>query len=230
MISRRKPKPPPTIMPSTTPRQSSEKVMEMGNFTRGQKLSRDFYLCDGLEAAGKLLGKILVNDSPEGLTAGRIVELEAYMGENDRGCHAYGGRRTTRTEIMYAEGGHAYVYLIYGMYCCMNIIVNRENIPHCIFLRALEPVEGIELMKRRRGTDNLRQLCSGPGRLCIAMGIDKSLYGEDLCGECLWLEDDGFVPPGIIRGRRVNIDYAGEDAERDWRFAVRGSHYISSKI
>ena len=202
----------------------------MNDNRTGKKLSRDFYLCDGLEAAGKLLGKILVHDSPEGLTAGRIVELEAYMGESDRGCHAYGGRRTPRTEIMYAEGGRAYVYLIYGMYRCMNIIVNAENIPHCIFLRALEPVEGMDLMKRRRGTDNIRQLCGGPGKLCMAMGIDKSLYGEDLCGDRLWLEDDGFIPPGILRGRRIHIDYAGEDAEKDWRFAVEGSRFLSAKI
>lgn len=201
----------------------------MENTDKRQKLPRKFYLCDGLVAAEKLLGKILVHDSPEGLTAGRIVELEAYMGETDRGCHAYGGRRTARTEIMYAEGGRAYVYLIYGMYCCMNVIVNRENIPHCIFLRALEPVDGIDLMKQRRGTDNLKQLCSGPGKLCNAMGIDKSLYGEDLCGDRLWLEDDGYKPE-IIRGRRINIDYAGEDAEKDWRFAVKGSKFLSAKI
>lgn len=201
----------------------------MSDFTHGQKISRDFYLCDGLEASEKLLGKILVHDSPEGRTAGRIVELEAYMGESDRGCHAYGGRRTQRTEIMYAEGGHAYVYLIYGMYCCMNVIVNRQDIPHCIFLRALEPVEGIELMIKRRGIDKRKNLCSGPGKLCIAMGIDKTLYGEDLCGDRLWIEDDGFRPE-MVRGRRINIDYAGEDAERKWRFAVKGSNFLSAKI
>ncbi len=201
----------------------------MSHSTERQKLPRDFYLRDGLEAAEMLLGKILVHDSPDGLTAGRIVELEAYMGENDKGCHAYGGRRTARTEIMYAEGGHAYVYLIYGMYCCMNIIVNRESVPHCIFLRALEPVSGLELMKRRRGTDKLRNLCSGPGKLCIAMGIDKSLYGEDLCGNRLWLEDDGFTPE-ILRGRRININYAEEAADFDWRFAVKGCKWLSAKI
>lgn len=201
----------------------------MKNPAPRKKLPREFYLCDGLFAAEKLLGKILVRDSPEGLTAGRIVELEAYMGESDKGCHAYGGRRTQRTEIMYAEGGRAYVYLIYGMYSCMNIIVNRENIPHCIFLRALEPIDGIALMKKRRGTDKLQNLCSGPGKLCIAMGINKSLYGADLCGDRLWIEDDGSKPE-IIRGRRINIDYAGEDAERDWRFAIKGSQFLSAKM
>ena len=201
----------------------------MNNSAQRKKLSRDFYLCDGLVAAEKLLGKILVHNSPDGLTAGRIVELETYMGESDRGCHAYGGRRTERTEIMYAEGRHAYVYLIYGMYNCMNVIVGGEDIPHCIFLRALEPVEGIALMKKRRGTDKLQNLCSGPGKLCIAMGIDKSLYGADLCGNRLWIEDDECKPE-IIRGRRINIDYAGEDADRDWRFAVKGSQFLSAKI
>lgn len=201
----------------------------MTHSTPRHRLDREFYLCDGLEAAEKLLGKILVHHSPDGLTAGRITELEAYMGENDKGCHAYGGRRTQRTQIMYANGGHAYVYLIYGMYCCMNIIVNREEIPHCIFLRALEPIDGIDLMKSRRGTDKLRNLCSGPGKLCIAMGIDKSLYGEDLCGSRLWLEDDGFQPD-IVRGKRINIDYAEEAADFNWRFAVKGSRFLSAKI
>lgn len=201
----------------------------MNNPHCASKLPRDFYLCDGLVAAQNLLGKILVHDSPDGLTSGRIVELEAYMGETDKGCHAYGGKRTERTSIMYAQGGHAYVYLIYGMYSCMNIIVNRADIPHCIFLRALEPVDGIGLMMKRRGTDRLKKLCSGPGKLCIAMGIDKSLYGEDLCGDRLWLEDDGFRPE-IAKGRRINIDYAGEDALRNWRFAVKGSKFLSAGI
>lgn len=201
----------------------------MSHSTPSYRLDREFYLCDGLEAAEKLLGKILVHHSPDGLTAGRITELEAYMGETDKGCHAYGCRRTQRTQIMYANGGHAYVYLIYGMYCCMNIIVNREEIPHCIFLRALEPIDGIDLMKSRRGTDKLRNLCSGPGKLCIAMGIDKSLYGEDLCGSRLWLEDDGFQPD-IVRGKRINIDYAEEAADFNWRFAVKGSRFLSAKI
>ena len=182
----------------------------MTHSTPRHRLDREFYLCDGLEAAEKLLGKILVHHSPDGLTAGRITELEAYMGENDKGCHAY-------------------VYLIYGMYCCMNIIVNREEIPHCIFLRALEPIDGIDLMKSRRGTDKLRNLCSGPGKLCIAMGIDKSLYGEDLCGSRLWLEDDGSQPD-IMRGKRINIDYAEEAADFNWRFAVKGSRFLSAKI
>ncbi len=193
------------------------------------KLPRSFYLRDGLEVAEQLVGKLLVHDSPEGLTSGRIVELEAYMGECDRACHAYGGRRTDRTEILYHEGGHAYVYLIYGMYNCMNIIANEEGIPNCIFIRALEPVEGIELMKFRRGRENIRNLCSGPGKLCIAMGITRELYGEDLCGDRLWLEDDGCSPE-IACGKRVNINYAGEDAELEWRFALKGSKFISAKI
>ena len=201
----------------------------MGMADNSKKISRDFYLCDGLAAAEKLLGKLLVHDSPEGRTVGRIVELEAYMGESDKGCHAYGGRRTERTEVLYGEGGHAYVYLIYGMYCCMNVIVNQKDIPHCIFIRALEPVEGIDLMKARRGTDKLRKLCSGPGKLCIAMGITRELYGEDLCGDRLWIEDDGCRSE-IARGKRINIDYAEEATEFDWRFAVKDSKFLSAKI
>ena len=196
---------------------------------RGEKLLRSFYLCDGLTAAERLVGKILVHDAPDGLTAGRIVELEAYMGEEDRGCHAYGGRRTPRTEVMYGEGGHAYVYTIYGMHDCMNVIVNRVDVPHCVFLRALEPLEGLEHMIRRRGTDRLTRLCGGPGCLCRAMGITRALYGADLCGDRLWLEDDGFRP-AVVRGQRINIDYAGEAADYDWRFAQRDSRFVSVKI
>ena len=203
--------------------------MDNRRIIKGTKLPRDFYLCDGLIAAENLLGKVLVHDSPDGLTAGRIVELEAYMGESDKGCHAYGGRRTERTEVLYGEGGHAYVYLIYGMYNCMNVIVNKKDVPHCIFIRALEPVEGIDLMKVRRGSDKLRGLCSGPGKLCIAMGITRELYGEDLGGGRLWSEDDGNRPE-IVRGKRINIDYAEEAIDFEWRFAVKGSKFLSTKI
>lgn len=205
----------------TLPRLTEEE--KMGD--NSKKLPRGFYLCDGLIAAEKLL----VHDSPEGLTSGRIVELEAYMGESDKGCHAYGGRRTDRTEVLYGEGGHAYVYLIYGMYSCMNVIVNKKDIPHCIFIRALEPVDGIDLMKARRGTDKLRNLCSGPGKLCIAMGITRELYGEDLCGDRLWIEDDGYRPE-IACGKRINIDYAEEAIDFEWRFAVKNSKFLSVKI
>ena len=193
------------------------------------KLVKKFYMCDGLEAAEKLLGKLLVHKSEDGITIGRIAELEAYMGESDKGCHAYGGKRTERTKVLYGEGGHAYVYLIYGMYNCMNIIVNEENIPHCIFIRALEPISGIELMQKRRGTDKLKNLCNGPGKLCIAMGITRELYGEDLCGDRLWLEDDGCKPE-IVRSKRINIDYAEEAADFEWRFAIKDSKFLSAKI
>lgn len=202
-------------------------------------LPRDFYDGDALSVAEKLLGKLLVHRSPEGLTAGRIVELEAYMGESDKACHVYGGRRTPRTEILYGEGGHAYVYLIYGMYHCLNVTAGPVGTPYCILLRALEPIEGLALMQTRRGADKMRQLrqlsklCSGPGKLCAAMGITRELYGEDLCGHRLWIEDDGFgndYPLEIARGRRINIDYAEEAAAYDWRFAIKDSPFLSVKI
>ena len=151
------------------------------------KLNRSFYTCGVLEASEKLLGKILVHRTKEGITKGRIVELEAYNGAIDKAAHSYPNRCTERTKIQFGEGGYAYIYFIYGMYYCMNIVTGRSNEPESVLLRALEPVEGIELMKKRRGTDKLRNLCNGPGKLCQAMGLPRSST-EWICAEifCIW--------------------------------------------
>lgn len=192
------------------------------------KINRDFYNRDGLTVSEELLGKTLVHITEEGITKGKIVEVEAYMGAQDKAAHSYGNLRSERTKIQYGEGGYAYVYLIYGMHICMNIVANREAIPEAILIRALEPLEGIELMKKRRKTDNIKLLCNGPGKLSQAMGITKENYGDDLCGETLYLEDGIVIPKSkILKSKRINIDYAEEAKDYLWRFTIKDNPYVS---
>ena len=196
------------------------------------KLPRDFYLrTNVLTVAKDLLGKLLVVPDPNGeRVSGKIVEVEAYRGPEDRASHAFGGRRTKRTETMYGNGGVAYVYFVYGMYYQFNVVSNVMETPHAILVRALEPVEGIELMRERRQTHSDRNLTSGPGKLCIAMGIDRQLDNEDLLGDRVWLEEFETVSARrIARGPRIGIDYAQEWIEKPWRFWIRDNHYVSKK-
>jgi DNA-3-methyladenine glycosylase len=157
-----------------------------------------------------------------------IVETEAYMGTTDKAAHSYAGRRTKRTETMYAAGGTVYIFFIYGMYYQFNIVTGPQEHPHAILIRAVEPIEGIEVMRMRRGEMKDTNLTSGPGKLCIAMGIDRSRNGEDLLGERVWLEDfRKFSRRKIAAGKRIGIDYAEEDAEKPWRFWVTDNPFVS---
>lgn len=192
-----------------------------------ERIGKDFYMRDALTVARELPGKFLVSVTPDGVCSGRIVETEAYMGPDDKAAHSCRGK-TPRTEVLFGDGGRAYVYLIYGMYCCLNISTNVQDMPECVLIRALLPLEGTELMMKRRKTDKLTSLCSGPGKLCAALGIGRENNGEDLCGERLYLLDDGFVPD-LKTAKRVNIDYAGEAADYEWRFYVDGSKFVSVK-
>ncbi len=196
------------------------------------KPSRAFFEGGTVELARRLLGCTLWHRTPEGLCAGRIVETEAYCGETDAACHSYKRRAPDgRTSVMYGPGGFAYVYLIYGIYCCMNVVSAPEGSPEAVLIRALEPVEGLELMRARRPkakTDT--QLCAGPGRLCAALGIDRRCYGLDLTGEELFLtlgvplpEERTGVSP------RIGVDYAGEDAALPWRFFEKDNPNVSGK-
>ena len=211
----------------------------------GKKLNRQFYLReDTVATARDLLGKLLVvPDADGGRVSGMIVETEAYLGVTDRGAHSYAGRRTLRNEVTYGTGGHAYVFFIYGMYYQLNIVTGPANHPHVVLIRAVEPVEGIEIMRERRGTKKSepgaplvavtgfladKNLTSGPGKLCIALAIDRSLNGEDLRGSRIWLEDHrSFADDEIAVGKRIGIDYAGEDAEQPWRVWVKGNEFVS---
>ncbi len=156
-----------------------------------------------------------------------IVETEAYLGVEDRAAHTFGGRRTPRNESMYRDGGTAYVYAIYGLHFCLNVVAGAPDHPVAALVRALRPVEGLELMRAHRGVQRDTDLCSGPGKLCAAFGIDRALDGVDLvAGDSLWVET-GPGGPDVAVGPRVGVDYAGEWAARPLRFAVRGDPNVS---
>jgi DNA-3-methyladenine glycosylase len=199
--------------------------------TIGRTLPREFYLRDARDVARDLLGKELVRESPEGTTSGIIVETEAYMGVADRASHAFGGKLSRRTAIMYEDGGRAYIYLIYGMYWCLNITAREAGVPECVLIRALQPVTGLDLMRSRRyavAGKRPANLANGPGKLCLALGIDGSLYGEDLCGNVLFVrERPATDPKEITASPRVNIDYAGEAKHHEWRYSLKGNPHVS---
>lgn len=189
------------------------------------KLPREFYLRDGLTVARELIGKKLVTNLRGDLTSGIIVETEAYMGAIDAAAHSYRGK-TERTKIFYGAGGFVYVYLIYGMHICTNVVANVENVPEAVLIRALQPVDGVELMKRRRGVNNLRGLCSGPGKLSKALGITIDCYGADLCGNEIYIEPTDFRAD-VTATKRINVDYAGAAADYPWRFIATGNEFLS---
>jgi len=162
--------------------------------------------------------------------SGIIVETEAYRGPQDRASHAYGGRRTKRTETMYEIGGTAYVYFVYGMYNQFNVVTNVNDIPHAVLIRALEPVDGVELMRKRRHDQPDHNLTNGPGKLCIAMGIDRTLDRADLLGNQAWLEEGEHISGSrIVSGPRIGINYAEEWIDRPWRFWIRNNPFVSRR-
>lgn len=200
------------------------------------RLSRDFYAQDTLNAARALLGKYLVRRLNGETLAGRVVETEGYIGRCDKACHAYQYRRTARTQTLFAPPGTAYIYLIYGMYHCLNFVTEPEGEPAAVLLRALQPVAGMETMARLRYGDKpltayrKKQFLNGPGKVCRALALTRAENGLDLTGDVLFLcdrpEDAGLppfpVPPGerIVAGPRIGVDYAEEARDFPWRFRL----------
>ena len=206
--------------------------MTPGGFSMGRKLPREFYTRSNVVTVARdLLGKLLVVPERDGRrVSGIIVETEAYRGPRDRAAHSFGGRRTKRTETMYGIGGTAYVFFVYGMYNQFNVVTNVEDAPHAVLIRALEPVEGIELMRKRRHGQPDHNLTNGPGKLCIAMGIDRNLDAADLLGDRVWLEQGRSIPRSqIASGPRIGIDYAEEWIDKPWRFWIRDNSLVSRK-
>jgi DNA-3-methyladenine glycosylase len=177
------------------------------------KLARSFYARPCLEVAQDLVGKFLLHRNK----IGRIVEVEAYIHEEDAACHARFGR-TKRASTLYGPPGHAYVFLIYGMYDCFNVVAEPEHSPAAVLVRAVEPVAGVT-----GGTD-------GPGKLCRALGITRKHNQMDLCGDHLWLEDRGGPAPRLVATPRIGVDYAGEWAKKPWRFVDADSAWLSKKL
>jgi len=201
------------------------------------KLTREFYTRNVLEVSQDLLGKLLVYENNGRRIIGRIVEVEAYMGPNDKAAHSYGGKVTERTKVMYKEGGYVYIFMIYGMYYCFNIVAANENEPQAVLIRAIEPVEDMEIMSKNRYKKNYHELTSyqrknlsnGPGKLCNAMNIDKTLNGEDLCGDKIYVvesEEENFE---TVSSKRIGIDYAEEAKDFLWRFYIKDNKYVSKK-
>jgi len=195
------------------------------------KLSADFYQGDDvLLISRELLGKVLCTQFAGDLTAGIIVETEAYAGVTDNASHAYGGRRTKRTEIMYASGGTAYVYLCYGIHHLFNIVTNKENIPHAVLIRAIQPRDGFDIILQRRNKKKVDQsLTAGPGSLTQALGITVKDSGTLLIDNLIWLEDQNIQinNQDILASPRVGVQYAGKDANNPWRFRIKGNPWTS---
>ena len=185
-----------------------------------------------MQIAKELLGKILVTNWKGILTSGRIVETEAYAGMIDKASHASGGRRTPRNEIMYGEGGYAYVYLCYGIHHLFNIVTNSKDIPHAILIRALDPLEGIEEMLIRTHKKKFdHTLTRGPGNVSKALGISTKHTGSSLLENKVFIADDGmnYSKKEIASSPRIGVDYAGKDALLPYRFYVKGNPFVSGK-
>lgn len=195
------------------------------------KLNESFYTrTDVVQVAKGLLGKVLVTNINDVLTSGMIVETEAYAGVADKASHAFGGRRTKRTETMYAHGGTAYIYLCYGIHHLFNVVTNVADVPHAVLIRGIEPLEGIEdMLQRRRKSSVQPSLTAGPGALSEALGIKTVHDHKSLLGDTIYIEDRGIIvhEEDIIKGTRVGVAYAKEDALLPYRFSIKGSRYVS---
>ncbi|VBB06137.1 methylpurine-dna glycosylase (mpg) [Lucifera butyrica] len=201
-----------------------------------KSLDREFYNRDSLIVAKELLGKILVHEIGGQIISAKIVETEAYMGITDKAAHSYGGKRTPRVEVMYGAPGIAYIFVIYGMHYCFNVVTREEGNPQAVLVRAAEPVDGLDLMAQNRfnkSYDELNRsqatgLTNGPGKLCKALSIDGRLNGEDLCSSFLYVlegEDEKF---DIVSSKRIGVDYAEEAKDFLWRFYIKNNRFVSS--
>ena len=194
------------------------------------KLNTEFLQGENVSLiAMNLLGKVIMTRIGSEITGGMIVETEAYSGVNDKACHANNGLRTRRTEVMYRKGGHIYVYLCYGIHHMLNIVTNKEGKADAVLIRALQPLEGVDIIRSRRDLKNKEaELLSGPGKLTKGLGIDMSLNFETLKGNIIWMEEGKEIPlDEIERDRRIGVQYAGEDALKPWRFFIKNSKYVS---
>jgi DNA-3-methyladenine glycosylase len=188
-----------------------------------KRLTRKFYNRPTLKVARELLGKYLVVKEGGNYVSGKIVETEAYIGPDDPASHAYRGM-TPRNKVMFGDPGYAYVYLTYGMHHCLNFVTERKGFPAAVLIRALEPAEGIEIMKTRRKTEDLRNLTSGPAKLCQALGIDRTLNGADLCSDTIYVEDRGNTSTKIVSTSRIGIK---EGKDKKWRFYIENNKFVS---
>jgi DNA-3-methyladenine glycosylase len=193
-----------------------------------KKLPRSFYTRSALLVAQDLLGKILVRKIGKSILSGKIVEVEAYLGVKDQASHAYRGK-TKRNEVMFREGGYLYVYFTYGMHFCANIVTGEQDEGEAVLIRALEPVTGIEVMKRNRGfaksAGTTHTLTNGPAKLCQALGIGRKENGTDLLGNKIFVVDGDSIPKSSI-GASIRIGIS-RGKEKKWRFYMKGNNWVS---
>lgn len=211
-------------------------VFEPSKILEGKHLPPEFYVrTDVVQIARDLLGKILVTEFDGLRTAGRITETEAYRAPDDRASHAFGNRRTARTEVMFQEGGKAYIYLCYGIHHLFNVVTAPEGTAHAVLIRAVEPIEGLEVMLRRRGRTTFSKqqttsLTTGPGALSQALGLTTKWTGQSFLApdSPVWIEDRGdfILENEIVAGKRIGVDYAGECAKWPWRFWLKNSPFV----
>ena len=198
-------------------------------------MKEDFFNVDSVILAKKLLNKYLIREYDNKKIITKIVETEAYMGVIDKATHAYKNKKSVRTAPLYLSGGHIYVYLIYGMYNCLNIAANKENIPECVLIRAVEPINNfdeISFNRYSKSYDELnnyqrKNITNGPGKLCKALNIDRSLSGKYILGSELYIMDNEDENFEIVTDKRINIDYAEEYKDKLWRFYIKNNKYVS---
>lgn len=200
----------------------------------GKRLPPDFYRrTDVVHIARELLGKVLVTYFEDGLSSGLITEVEAYRAPDDRACHAWNNRRTARTEVMFREGGTAYIYLCYGIHHLFNVVTAPAEVAHAVLIRAVEPLEGLDIMANRRNIRPSVRLTTGPGAMSQALGLTTARTGQSLTDpqSPVWIEDRGrlITDEQIAAGPRIGVDYAGECAAWEWRFWLRDSVFVSRK-
>lgn len=188
-----------------------------------KKLSRNFYNRATLKVARELLGKYLVLKKDGKILSGKIVETEAYIGLNDKASHASKGK-TKRNEVMFGSAGYAYIYFTYGMYHCLNFVTEREDFPAAVLVRALEPKDGIKIMEKNRKIKVLENLTSGPGKVCMALGLDKRMNETDLCSDIFYVEDRNKTKEKIVSSSRVGINVA---KNKKWRFYIKDNKFVS---
>ena len=195
------------------------------------KLSHSFYKSNNiLQSAKDLLGKVLCSSINDKFTSGKIVEVEAYLGSNDKASHSYNNKKTQRTAPMFASGGISYVYLCYGIHHLFNVVVGEKNNPCAILIRGLEPVDGVDIMLKRRNLNNLKnELTNGPGKLTQALGITTQINTESLLGNKIWIEDHDInvIKKDILSSSRIGVDYAGDDAKLPYRFYINNNKWVS---
>jgi DNA-3-methyladenine glycosylase len=201
--------------------------MKSEKYIVSKRLQPEFYLRDNvLQITEELIGKFLVTNIENLITSAIIIEAEAYNGVIDKASHAYNNRRTKRNEIMYAEGGVAYVYLCYGIHHMFNVVTNVKDVPHAILIRATVPSEGIDIILNRRNHNSItKKISDGPGTVSTSLGIKTTHSGTSLSGNLIWVEDRGikFKKKDIIKSPRIGVDYAGEDALLPYRFRLKES-------